>query len=153
MNTALEQFHRVNEYLRKREGVILEFESKLLSGNAFFDGLEKATRVLKTEGVFQGALLKQRGLVINSNYFLLEYPTTAPTTYAKGQRTFTMNEESLRRIVGEELDKRLKTIETNIANIGEEISEIRLHQVAVTPVLTALINSVNGLIEKNLSSK
>ncbi len=64
-----------------------------------------------------------------------------------------MNEESLRRIVGEELDKRLKTIETNIANIGEEISEIRLHQVAVTPALTALINSVNGLIEKNLSSK
>ncbi len=85
MNTALEQFHRVNEYLRKREGVILEFESKLLSGNAFFDDLEKATRVLKTEGVFQGALFKQRGLVINSNYFLLEYPTTAPPPTQKGK--------------------------------------------------------------------
>ena len=64
-----------------------------------------------------------------------------------------MNEETLRCIIGEELDKRLNTIETNIAKIGEEISEIRLHQVAVTPTLTALINSANVLIEKTLASK
>lgn len=65
MNPDFEQSFRVSEYLRKRELAILEFERRLLTGEASLSDFRDSIDMHKAEGNVMRTLLRQLGMTVN----------------------------------------------------------------------------------------